>query len=254
MRQSSGTTTTRLGDGSETRPLPFSVTQIDMSLKTHYLVTAITAFECKDWLLGKHYAKRIPSISWAFGLFHESNLIGICTFGTPASSTLLRGVCGEMYATAVCELNRLVINDGQQKNVASYFVSTCLAALPKPKIVVSYADTAQGHHGYIYQATNFVYTGLSIGFRDPQVRGLEHQHHATYAHGKTDAELQQEFGERLYYKERSRKHRYIYFTGTKNEKKQMRLALRYPIVPYPKGDNQRYDASYSPVVQGRLFI
>ena len=29
--------------------------------------------------------------------------------------------------------------------------------------------------------------------------------------------------------------------------------LRYESLPYPKGDNQRYDASYQPPVQG-VFI
>jgi hypothetical protein len=29
--------------------------------------------------------------------------------------------------------------------------------------------------------------------------------------------------------------------------------LKYKILPYPKGDNKRYDASYSPDVQGLLF-
>ncbi len=28
-------------------------------------------------------------------------------------------------------------------------------------IIVSYADTSQNHHGYIYQATNWIYTGLT---------------------------------------------------------------------------------------------
>ena len=36
-----------------------------------------------------------------------------------------------------------------------------LNLLPKPQAIVSYADTSQGHHGYIYQATNWIYTGLS---------------------------------------------------------------------------------------------
>jgi hypothetical protein len=33
--------------------------------------------------------------------------------------------------------------------------------LPKPTIVVSYADTAMGHIGYIYQASNFLFTGTT---------------------------------------------------------------------------------------------
>jgi len=32
-----------------------------------------------DWLKYKHYAKRIPSISYAFGLFIKKELKGVCT-------------------------------------------------------------------------------------------------------------------------------------------------------------------------------
>ena len=39
-------------------------------------------------------------------------------------------------------------------------VSKCLKLLPRPMIIVSYSDTRQGHNGYIYQATNWIYTGL----------------------------------------------------------------------------------------------
>ena len=68
---------------------------------------------------------------------------------------------------------------GLEKNVLSFFVSGCLNRLPKPSVVVSYADTSQGHHGFIYQATNWIYTGLSAKFKDYAVRGLEHMHHSS---------------------------------------------------------------------------
>jgi hypothetical protein len=224
-----------------------------MSIKDIYKVQPIKPFECKDWLLGKHYAKRIPSISWAFGLYKLGALEGVCTFGTPASSTLLRGVCGDDYAQYVLELNRLVINEPQPQNVASFFVGAALRLLPKPSIVVSYADTAQNHCGYVYQACNFAYTGLSSKFLDPVVEGLEHQHHATYAHGMTNEQLRAKFGDKLSFVERSRKHRYVAFCGSRTFKNSAVRALRYEIQPYPKGDNQRYDASYQPVTQGILF-
>jgi hypothetical protein len=53
--------------------------------------------------------------------------------------------------------------------------------------------------------------------------------------------------------ERPRKHRYFMFLGSKTERKKMRSKLVYDIVPYPKGDNKRYDASYEPNVQLTLF-
>jgi hypothetical protein len=190
------------------------------------------------WFLEKHYAHRIPSVSWAFGFYIDGILEGVVSYGTPASSTLLSGVCGKENADKVIELNRLVINEGVPKNSASYLVGGSLKLLPKPKIVVSYADTKQGHVGYIYQATNFIYTGLSSKFLDPKVKGLEKQHHATYAHGMTNEELKKKYGDKLYFEERARKHRYIYFVGCSELKEK----LNYKVEPYPKGKTTRYDS------------
>ena len=49
------------------------------------------------------------------------------------------------------------------------------------------------------------------------------------------------------------KHRYLMFLGNKKQIKEMRSKLRYEILPYPKGQNDRYDASYKTNVQGLLF-
>ena len=45
--------------------------------------------------------------------------------------------------------------------------------ITKPKVIVSYADTSLGHHGYIYQATNWIYTGLSAKRKDYKIKGLD---------------------------------------------------------------------------------
>jgi hypothetical protein len=198
-----------------------------------YSVAPIQAQDAEYLILNVHYAKRKPSISYAFGLFNSGELIGVVTYGTPASSTLLRGVCGEDWAQHVLELNRLVLVNNQPHE-ASRLVGASLKLLPKPSIIVSYADTKQKHEGIVYQATNFIYTGLSSKFRDPVVRGLEHQHHATYAHGLTNKQLIEKYGEdNVYFIERSRKHRYIIFVGSKTQRKQMIKDLRYEIQPYP---------------------
>jgi hypothetical protein len=195
-------------------------------------VKQVTTKECHELILNVHYARRLPSISYAYGLFEGDELVGCVTYGTPASSTLLRGVCGEEYKGIVKELNRLVLRYNRP-NEASTLVSRSFKLLPHPLVIVSYADTSQGHTGTVYQATNFLYTGLSAKFKDPKVRGLEHQHHATYGHGMTNKQLKEKFGGDLYFVERPRKHRYIMFLGSKVEKKHMRRALRYPVLPYP---------------------
>ena len=208
--------------------------QLFLETNTGYVVSQVSAKDTYGYLKEIHYAHRIPSISFAYGLFRDSQLVGVTTYGTPASSTLCRGVCGDEFQKIVIELNRLVLRDNLP-NEASRLVAGSLRLLPKPRIVVSFADTAQDHCGIVYQATNFLYTGLSAKFKDPRVRGLEHQHHATYAHGMTNKQVIEKYGaENVYFVERSRKHRYVIFLGTKKEKTVMRKALRYDVLPYPK--------------------
>jgi hypothetical protein len=210
-----------------------------MSIKEKYKVEPIDSEQCKEWLLYKHYAKRIPSISFAFGLFEGSFLLGILTIGKPASPNLCIGVCGEDLSQYVYELNRLCINDGLEKNVLSYFLSKSLKLIKEDLIIVSYADKSMGHHGYIYQATNWIYTGSTKERTDIGIEDGTHGRHYDKLSDKTIR------------KHRSSKHRYIYFIG--KQKVNFISKLRYKKEPYPKGDNKRYDSSYSPSVQLKMF-
>ena len=213
-----------------------------MAIKDMYKVESIKSKETHDWILHKHYAKRIPSISYAFGLFNSDTLEGICTFGSPASPSLCVGVCGTEYKGRVIELNRLCINDFLEDNVASFFVSSCLRGLNKSYVVVSYADKDMNHTGYIYQATNWIYTGATKERTDI---GAEDNTHSRHYDKNLDYSKNR--------KKRSSKHRYVYFTGSKTQKKNMLKNLKYEIQPYPKGKNKRYDASYKPTTQSKLF-
>lgn len=201
-------------------------------------VRLIQREQTKDFILNIHYAHRMPSISWSFGLFEDDELIGVCTYGKPASSNLQKGVCGKDYAKNVQELNRLVLKYNKP-NEASFFVSKTLKMLPKPMIIISYADTEQNHQGIIYQATNFIYTGLSAKRTDWKVRGMEHKHGFTIADEfrgikNRSKAMREKYGTDFYLKERSRKHRYVYFIGSKVEIKKMKRSLNYKIMPYQK--------------------
>lgn len=212
--------------------------------------------EYAEWLLKKHYAHRIPSISYAYGLYENNKLCGVCTFGTPASSSLRSGICGADWVEYVLELNRLVVEAGEL-NITSWFVSRCLGQF-KDRIIVSYADTKQGHIGKIYQACNFLYTGLSAKRTDWKIKGKEHLHGQTIAdesrgHKNRAEYMRQKYGKDFYLEDRHRKHRYIYICGNKKFKREVMKALKYPVCHYPKGHTQRYDASYKPISQGILF-
>ena len=212
-----------------------------MKLEDNFTVSSITSKETYDWLLYKHYLKRIPCISFSFGLFDGSVLVGVVTYGTPASNSLCVGLCGKEYKSIVLELNRLCINDELPSNCASFFISRTFKLLPKPTILVSYADKSFGHTGYIYQATNWIYTGLSDKRRE------RYNPDDLEKHGRHISSLD------LPLRDRPRKHRYVYFIGSKKDKKVLKNKLLYPIKEYPKFQNKNYDASFKPTVQIDMF-
>ena len=122
-----------------------------------YEVRSITRKESVYLFTEVHYAKRMPPTSFVFGLFEGENLIGAISFGVPASRHLQIGACPS-DPQSVMELNRLCVLDSAPRNTESWFVSRALSLLPA-LIVVSYADTMEGHKGYVYRACNFYYAG-----------------------------------------------------------------------------------------------
>ena len=225
-----------------------------------YTVRQIPASQTHEWLMKKHYAHRIPQIQYAFGLYDKAIiLIGVCTFGLPPNQNLAL-MCGDKYKDNLLELNRLVLSNNE-RNIASYFVSRCFKLLTPPKIVVSYSDPNNGHHGYIYQALNGLYTGYGgeakeYIFQDKRYNSRHIKNYWFEARGvvfdkdKTIDEQFESIGGVV--KEVEPKHRYVFFLGSKHQKKDMLANLKYPILPYPKGDNKNYDASYEPPTQGVL--
>jgi hypothetical protein len=203
-------------------------------------VRHISRMECAPFILGIHYAKRWPPISYRFGLFVDGLLEGVVTYGVPSSAPLRNGIAGKEFSVNVLELNRLCLKSNE-RNHASFLVSSSLRMLKRlgDFIVVSYADTEQGHKGYVYQACNFAYYGLSAKRTDWKIRGMEHLHGQTIAdkfRGKDDraAAIRAEYGDDFYLLDRPRKHRYIYLCGSKSFRKAAGKAIKYSKEPYPK--------------------
>lgn len=196
-------------------------------------ISEIAYDEAVAFLLPRHYSGRKPVVSKAFGLIEDGVLQAVITYGKPASPSVCVGICGKEYSGNVYELNRMCRSDEYRKPL-SHFVSATLRMLkPLDWIVVSYSDTAMNHHGYVYQACNFLYTGTSAPHADKYVpEGSGHNRHAESFDVRKD-----EFSV-----ERSIKHRYVYFcTKSKRLKKEWMNSLRYPVLPYPKGDNSNYE-------------
>ena len=201
------------------------------------IVLPIKTEEAVPWIMQKHYAKRLPSISYAFGLYEENQLVGVVTYGIPASNSLCEGICGKEYKEYVIELNRLCLLNNV-KNQSSFLVGNSIKMLPKPKVIVSYADIGQGHVGYVYQATNFLFTGTTKERTDMSAGEGKHSRHAK---------------DPLIRQFRTAKHRYVYIHGNKTEKKLLQKELKYEVLDYPKGDCIKYDSGGVVRTQNLLF-
>ena len=205
-------------------------------IKDKYYIKSIDYKTAMAMVVSKHYLHRKSPCSYAFGFFEtETNkMIGVITYGKPASPPLCKGICGIEESKSVMELTRLYIDDCTPKNTESWFIGQTIKRV-KEEIIVSFADTSAHHLGTIYQATNFIYTGLS----DKHVlweyigMGNVHARHWAKEYGGVNA-AKLALGDDLIRKERPRKHRYIYFNGSKKRKKELKEKLKYIIQPYPK--------------------
>lgn len=163
-------------------------------------------------VIERHYLHRRPPISFAYGLFdHLGDLVGVCTFGTPPSRHLQKSACPSDPAKVI-ELNRLWVSDDCERNSESFFVSKCLKLLPS-FIVVSYADTKEGHFGYIYRAANFFYAGWT----DMERKTPRYDYHVPGKHSR-DA-----FRGEAEYTRIQRKPKVRYWTTTGNRKERRDL-------------------------------
>lgn len=186
-------------------------------------VRVIDYNEGQQFLLKHHYLKRKAPSEYTFGLFLSNNtLVGVCTFHTPYSPGLKTMVCGPEYKHEVIELNRLAVKNELPKNTESWFVAKCLnSGVIKKHIIVSFADTAQGHIGTVYKALNFIYTGLTAKKKNFSVG--DNRHPATLGK-KSAAELR--LAGNFKYEDRSQKHRYVLFVGDRRTKKKLERAFR----------------------------
>lgn len=179
-----------------------------------------------------HYAKSVPSVQYGFNIYNDNNeWCGVICFGGGANNHIgcPYGLCqGE-----VLELVRVALNGKQ--DITSKCVALALRELhrinPLVKLVVSYADIDQNHSGIIYQATNWIYEGITM--QDARsyfiIHGKKIHSRTVYSKGwkqslpwiieNVDAHASKPINKG--------KHKYIFFFDRKLRKK-------YKSKPYPK--------------------
>lgn len=199
-----------------------------------YYIAPIDYHLAMDLVIEHHYLHRKSPCSFAFGLFeiNTNKIVGCVVYGTPSSAPLRRGICGASEKDNVLELTRLWVQDDVRRNAESFLIGNTVRLVDK-EIIVSYADVSKNHIGYVYQATNWIYTGLSAKRTNWTVKGIE-LHCQTLADKYTAQEIREKYKEDFSLVDRPRKHRYVFFNCGKYRRRELISKLNYPILPYPK--------------------
>ncbi len=196
-------------------------------------VQPIPFVAAKKILVGHHYLHSLPGgTKLAFGTFVEGRLLGAITFGVgPFNAfSLVEGSCPDHCLT----LTRLWLSEELPPNSASRVISICLKYLRKYtslKFIITYADPAQGHVGTIYQATGWLYTGLSeaMPMFDLGDGKLRHSRSLGHAFGSHSRKYFTDCGLKVKSVVQPSKYRYVYFLD-----KTYASRLKPPVLPYPK--------------------
>ena len=107
-----------------------------------------------------HYSKSLPvSKLVKIGAWENNTFIGAVLFSRGANRNMLKSY--GLQQTEGCELTRVALNShkAEVSRIISIAIKMLKKSFPKLRLIVSYSDTEQGHHGGIYQASNFIYDG-----------------------------------------------------------------------------------------------
>ena len=214
-----------------------------------YEIERITHKLADDFLQRHHYLAQqgngfLGKVQ--YGLFsNDGKFVGVIVFaGISVIETLIGAFEGfERFSSqeGFWELTRLAMDDELKKpNLTSWFVSKCIKRLRSEQYVraiISYADS-QYHHGFIYQATNWKYYGLTAQKSDFWEMRPDGSERIVQRGMKSSLN-----GE---WRKKSRKHRYMLVYDDS-------LVIKWKEQPYPKGNNDEYQLHIPNQTQLNMF-
>ena len=206
---------------------------MNSSLRIDWCSRDAALFAVKRW----HYSRTLSSARNVYlGAWEAERFIGAIVFGI-GSGNVTRGIQYGLKRTGeMAELTRVALGD--HRTPVSRIVAVALRFLkrqsPGLRLLVSMADPRQGHHGGIYQAGGWVYTGMT----KPDV---EYLHRGQWVHHWTATSAGSAAG--LPSRPIPGKHRYLMPLDA-----EMRERIAPLAKPYPKRSGVPSKASVAPEV------
>jgi hypothetical protein len=200
-------------------------------------VWPIPILVAKEIIEHNHYLHTLPGgTKLAFGVFLDNRLLGAVTLGVGPMNAhrLVEGAVPEDCLT----FTRLWLADELPPNSESRVIGIVLRSLRRHtsiKFLISYADPSQGHIGTIYQATGWLYTGLSeaMPLYDLGDGKARHSRSLAHSYGTHSVRYFSAHGVAVKLVPQAPKHRYVYFLDPA-----LRSRLRVRVLPYPKREVQ----------------
>lgn len=133
----------------------------NVDLKLDWATHKAAEYACKHW----HYSKSMPVPPLVkIGVWENDNFIGVVIFSRGASNNLLKPY--GLKHNQGCELTRVALSNHETHvtkiiKIAISFLKHKNSGL---KLIISFADPFEKHHGGIYQAGNWIYTGLTKNY------------------------------------------------------------------------------------------
>jgi len=196
-------------------------------------VTPVPIIAAKRIIERGHYLHSLPGgTCLAFGPFVGRRLLGAVTFGV--GPTLAHQLVEGAEPDDCLTLTRLWLSDGLPRNSESRVLGVILRSLRRYtdlKFLISYSDPAAGHVGTVYQASGWLYTGLSsaMPLYDLGDGVARHPRSLGHSFGSRSVQHFKRHGVEVNLVPQAAKHRYVYFL---DPSWCSRLAVS--VLPYPK--------------------
>jgi hypothetical protein len=129
-----------------------------VELKIDWATHEAAKYAVENW----HYSESMPAGKLVkVGAWENGKFIGVVLFGRGANNNI--GKPYRLDQTAACELVRIALTKHIMpvSKIAAIAMRFLKANSPGLRLIISYADPLQGHHGGIYQAGNWIYCGTS---------------------------------------------------------------------------------------------
>jgi hypothetical protein len=150
-----------------------------MSKKTNLRLAWCSVEACRFAVENWHYSRAMPlGRSARIGAWEDGRFIGCIMFAMGGNNRI--GDPFGMDTSDCCELVRVALT--HHATPVSRLIAIALrmfkASAPTVRIVVSYADPVQGHHGGIYKAGGWVYLGKTSPSYEYRLNGKRLQKRA----------------------------------------------------------------------------